>query len=184
MINSVMSLDDCFVKSLTIETNAIIRPDKSADRQPAKVNIAIEHTILRNDQHPLQFLIPLGIAVTWEEPHESTYKKVAIELQGFFSFPVGTAEEEIQQYVPVLCLTNLFGIARGIIAQATGNCAEGAFYLPLVNLAELLQQVAANAAAATSAPEKALELGGSMEPASPTKTQKRTRRRMHRVEEN
>ena len=157
MLNSLMSLNDCFVKSLTIETNAIVRPEKSVDLQPVNANIAVQHAILRNDQQPNHFLLRLGITVTWDEECPTTYKKIAIELQGFFSFPEGTTEEDIKQYVPLLCLNNMFGIARGIIAQATGNCAEGAFYLPLINMNEILQNAVANAAETVSAPEQALE---------------------------
>lgn len=180
MSNSLMSLVDCFVKSLTIETNALVRPMKSIDRLPANVNITIQQNIMQDGQYPLQFLIPLGITVTWPEQCQSTYIKIAIELNGLFSFPEGTPEEQIRQYVPLLCLTNLFGIARGIIAQATGNCAEGAFYLPLVNMTEILQNAVANTTESVSAPEQALEQIGNMESASIATAKRRTRRKTHR----
>ena len=69
----------------------------------------------------------------------SAYDQIDIALNGIFSFPADTEDEVIQHYVPMLCLTNLYGIARGIIAQTTGMCQDGPYLLSLINMEQLLQ---------------------------------------------
>ena len=76
--------------------------------------------------------------VTWDD-RPYYYHKIEIGLRGLFSFPVGTPEETIASFVPTLFLTNLYGTARGIVAQATGMCLGGSYLLPLINMNKVVQ---------------------------------------------
>jgi preprotein translocase subunit SecB len=139
MLNSLLRLNDCIVKSLEIHSRAGGHFDAVRAPEHGDANVSISFSSLRNQENPMQFLVPLKIEVTWSEDVQHTFEKIMLEIYGYFSFPDATPEDEITNYVPLLCLTNLYGVARGIIAQSTGPFPEGSFFLPVVNMLEVVQ---------------------------------------------
>ncbi|GMW01040.1 MAG: hypothetical protein AMXMBFR84_21770 [Candidatus Hydrogenedentota bacterium] len=82
------------------------------------------------------FKIPLVLQVQIKEPHVCL---VRLSLDAVFILPKDYSEEEIRQYVPGVCLANLYSMARGIVAQSSGMFEGGPFLLPVVNMNELLK---------------------------------------------
>lgn len=64
------------------------------------------------------------------------FDRLEIRLAGYFSLPADTEEELVTRLIPLNCFVILYGIARGIVAQATGMVAKGSFMLPAVNFIE------------------------------------------------
>jgi preprotein translocase subunit SecB len=101
--------------------------------------IAISFDIKRKDME-LRFMIPMEIKLNHskKDSFNAPYQ-VILKITGFFSFPKGTDEETIHKMIGLNGLSILYGVARGVIAQATANCPHGKFILPSVNFIELMK---------------------------------------------
>jgi len=136
-IASLMRLEKYSLASLVVSTRSdpgprLRRKDtRSAD--DGQMDITIEHSV-RKHIESARFWVRMELKLNWPNNKRSRFQKIDIGLDGFFSFPDDCTEEQVNQYVPLLCLTCLYGIARGIISQATGLCPGGAFTLPLVDM--------------------------------------------------
>ena len=135
MSMSLMSLDQCHLIKLQIDARSNPGSIKELGYE-ASMNILYQ---MRQHNERLHFFIPMSITMTWEEDSPSYFDKLIVGLGGVFSFPEGTDDDEIQKYVPFLCLTNLYGIARGILMSTTGMCAGGPIILPVVNMIEAVK---------------------------------------------
>jgi preprotein translocase subunit SecB len=62
-----------------------------------------------------------------------------LKLTGFFCFVEGTDEEIINKMIGPSGLSILYGVARGVVAQVTGNSWHGKFILPSMNFIELMK---------------------------------------------
>lgn len=135
-MKSLMRLDDYFVPSFSFNTRPPANaPDISQDSPSMNINISFQ--ILENSDKN-EFIIPLRIHATSPNESDFSYESLFIEIHGVFSFPKDTESVEIKKYVPLLCLTNLYGIARGIISQSTALSPSGPFILPLVNMKKVV----------------------------------------------
>jgi preprotein translocase subunit SecB len=95
---------------------------------------------IRRSSSGISFWVTLQVDVSWPNAEKSPYESLSIALDGFFSFPDKTSEEDVRKYVPTLCLVNLYGAARGILLQATGAFPHGPFHLPLVDMNKVVRQ--------------------------------------------
>ena len=131
---SLLQLERCLVTSLIIKTRECLSIESGIE---ITENLDLQFAVRRHKTEP-KFLIPLTLTVTWPQDALSYYEKIELSLDSIFALPPGTSEDELRQYVPVLCLSNLLGIARGLIVQSTSLCPGGAYMLSLVNMQELL----------------------------------------------
>jgi preprotein translocase subunit SecB len=124
-----MQLENCILTVLHIEPNTDIEITDSLE-DASIVTVACEER-----QHPSEpkYMVDAKFTVTWKK-NDYLYNKIEIGLLGIFTFPINTPKETISLYVPILCLANLYGTARGIVAQATGLCPGGAYMLPLLDM--------------------------------------------------
>lgn len=127
--SSLMQLDWCIMTGLHIEPNYEKLPENPCE-EAVKVDVANE---VRKHHSAAKYMVAATFTFTWED-HSFLYHKIEIGLRGLFSFPDDTTEDVISSYVPVLCVTNLYGTARGIVTQATGICPGGAYFLPLLDM--------------------------------------------------
>ncbi len=138
---SLMRFDRCVLTSLAIETRSEVSeetastPNQNADDE--RVEVHINHSARHHVKLP-RFWIQMTVELKWPDGEKSRFRRIAFGLDGFFSLPEGLEQEKVQQYVPILCLTSLYGVGRGIIAQATGSCEGGAYFLPLVDMNKAL----------------------------------------------
>ncbi len=131
-LNALMQFNQCILVNLNIESNILNEP---VNAKESVYTIEVKKEVRQHLSEP-KFMIDIMFTFKWDE---STfyYNKIEIGLRGYFSLPDGTDEETIAQYVPILCLTNLYDTARGMIAQATSLCPGGAFLLPLIDMTKL-----------------------------------------------
>jgi len=143
-IMSAMRLEKYYVTMLNIVMNssavsAVLAKDEEFSYiEDEKVELTLLHAF-KTHVSGLRFWVSLVVDVSWPSESSSRFKDIRVVVDGFFSFSDGTESETIQQYVPVLCLTNLVGIARGVISQATAFCPGGAYVLPLLDINKMLQ---------------------------------------------
>jgi len=137
MSQSLMQLDDFRLNALDISTRPVPGELDPPEKTERAVSIGFE--ILENRDKP-DFMVFLSIRMDTPEDSRDPFERARIDIQGIFSFPEGTGKGEIEKYVPLLCLTNLFGIARGLISQSTAMCHGGPLLLPLVNMKKLVRE--------------------------------------------
>ena len=133
---SLMRLDRWLLSSLSVVTRPTAMDAVAEGKLPAgesdEVIFSFTPDIRRHMKEPA-FWITLEMTAKWPKKKPSRFDNISVCVQGFFSFPPDTSEATIRQYVPILCLTNLIGIARGLVAQATAFCPGGAFIIPLID---------------------------------------------------
>ena len=105
----------------------------------AEPTIEFDYELLKNPDEWSYFL-QIKLTCVWEESSDSFYEHISAVWNGFFRMPEDTTEEEIVNYFPVVAISNILGIMRGQIAQATGTFIGGAYYLPLFNINTLLAE--------------------------------------------
>ena len=88
----------------------------------------------------LDFRITLGFRLRAVKDAVCRFEKVRVRLVGYFSLPTGTDESLVNTLVPLNCLAIMFGIARGIVGQATGFVPGGPLLLPPVNFVDEMQK--------------------------------------------
>ncbi|NSW55673.1 MAG: hypothetical protein HPY44_06635 [Armatimonadetes bacterium] len=71
------------------------------------------------------------------------FRQVKIVLWGIFIADSTLDEDEKARYFGLNGPAILHGLARGIVASATGGCVEGPFIIPALNFAEILAAQAA-----------------------------------------
>lgn len=59
-----------------------------------------------------------------------------LEMKGIFIFDDGTSEETIERMIHLNCVSILYGLTRGIIAQTSAHTALGKIVLPSINFIE------------------------------------------------
>jgi len=107
--------------------------------QPEEPQIAVRFTHKKHAEEPKVWL-SLDVEYILPNLGMGSIQKVAAVVEGIFVFRKGTPEEVIAQYYPAVCLANLYGMMRGLIAQSTGCSASGAVYLPIVNMVEVVSE--------------------------------------------
>ncbi len=165
---SLLQLERCQLSELHIKTRECQNIEPGTE---ITEHLDIQFTVRPHKTEP-KFLIPFTLAVTWPQDNPSCYETIEIKLDSVFSFPPGTSDEEMRQYVPVLCLSNLLGVARGMIAQSTSLCSGGAYLVSLVNMQELLKKHAEREQTAIESPP----VVQAIEPSPPAKPKRRTKR--------
>jgi preprotein translocase subunit SecB len=85
---------------------------------------------------------------------EAPVSKVAVSLSGKFSVDSGASPEMRQKLVPFNCVAILHGVARGIVAAASGTCPCGPIILPAVNYVAIINKKLARLRRETNARER------------------------------
>lgn len=103
--------------------------------------IDLDFDIRRNSDRPLDFMIDMTVDIN---PREEDFLKcdyrIHLMLTGIFSFAEGTSEETISNMIAHNGLSMLYGVARGVVADATAISWHGKFVLPSLNLVEVIKR--------------------------------------------
>lgn len=141
-LSSLMRLDKYNLVSLSIDSRAQDDSAPSSDGIKTIAGDRSQATVsyrLFTEVTGLRYLVQYRLGIAWAGKAPSRFDKIDIGLDGFFSFPEGTDRAIVSTYVPLLCLTNLHGIARGVIAQITGTCDGGPYFVPLLDMKRVVQ---------------------------------------------
>ena len=130
-----LNFDEYFVDNLSIQGNPSYHP---ADEQ--EVDFSIDYEIGRANDGTPAFELRLLVDVNQREEffRQSAYR-IHLEVTGYFHFPEGTDEKDINRIVLPNGLSILYGIARSTISQSTGVARFGRFLLPSINLIEVIK---------------------------------------------
>ncbi len=145
MLNTaLMQLEHCALTKLSLSfKESLVEPGLAGKHDLEEADSEGYQEVkfgVRTHKSEPRFWISYEVNVTWQPEVASRFDHVNVAVDGIFAFPAGTEEETVRHYVPLLCLTNLHGVARGVVAQSTGMCPGGPFILPLVDMAEVLKE--------------------------------------------
>lgn len=134
-----LKIDQYFVDEVHIRVNPQYREPKKASHE-AKLTALIG--IKRRGKLP-EFMINIEVEVNKSEAdfRVNPYY-IFLKITGFFSFTEGTDEQTIERMIPLNGPAILYGIARGVVAQATGSSIHDKFILPTVNFVEVTKRQA------------------------------------------
>jgi len=133
--HALLQLEAVELTTLRVETRegeAGADGEAPAAKGAAEARLTVSFDV-RKHVKELRFMVPLTVDVNWAKDASAGYRRIQVGLKGIFSLPDGTPDEVVAKYVPVLCVANLLGIARGIVAQTTGLCGEAPLLLPLLD---------------------------------------------------
>lgn len=129
----------CSLTSLVVKTR-LGAETKESVASPGVVGIEVR--VGEHKEEPTTW-IGLNINVIWTDEPESCFERLEIGLSAIFAHPDGGVDQTLlKEQIVLLCLTNTLGIARGILLQVTGTCHGGPYCLPLLDVRELLEEVA------------------------------------------
>ncbi len=127
--NNVSEREEAGAKYVQNEVIDLIEPE-----------ISFDFSVVEHEGSTNRFLVLFETSLTWPQKSRSNLAEIVIELLGDFSLPDHFKDEEINKYVPTLCITNLYSTARGLIAQSTGMFPGGSFYLPLIDMHDVVRE--------------------------------------------
>jgi len=134
-MQTLLNIDDYRVDHIEISTNSDY---KKSD--VATVPFDINFDIKRNKDNPLAFLIPMSIQFNANGGISPSIEyHINLAITGYFSFLEGTSEEAVNKMIAPNGLSILYGVARGVVAQVTGNCKYGKYILPTLNFMEIIE---------------------------------------------
>jgi preprotein translocase subunit SecB len=134
-MQALLNINDYVVEELTVKGNGDYK--KPAKEQEGQIDISFNAR--RKGKEPL-FMITMTIELNKsKQAFANNAYYVFLKINGFFGFPKETGEETMQKMISLNGLVMLYGIARGVVAQATANGAHGKFVLPAVNFVELIK---------------------------------------------
>lgn len=138
---SVMQLDSCVVRRLVVECQ-----DAGEDREDESGTVDYRMTF-STERHPTLpwFRVRTDFEMRWPDDAPSPFRNVVVGLTGEFRFAEDAPPELIEKFVPEVCLANLYAMARGVVAQATGMFPGGPLLLPLLNIHQMIKDASAEA---------------------------------------
>lgn len=113
-----------------------------------------------NDESTFRIIMRIKLATDGYTTDENPQYGIGLTIVGYFGFAEDTEEELMQRMVRINGSSILYGIARGIVGQATGASKHGQFVLPTVNFVEIVK---AKAAALEAAQQRQIADGESAE---------------------
>lgn len=128
-----LSIDNYFVDELYVRA---LQNDKPAAPQCGDVGISFD--IMKNQEAPMYWIM-MTIVMGADEKSKLPYH-IKLVLSGFYHFPDDLDQETTGKYLSSNALVILYGIARGIIGQATATSRYGKCVLPAVNFVEIVQK--------------------------------------------
>ena len=140
---SPLQLDAYHLEGLQIDVSAK-QPSPADEQASLNETYALRlKTDVKKDQDSLRFMVLLGVDLRRVPRTRPTqFTRIRIEVRGYFSLPEDTSDDLVQQLVPFNCFAILYGIARGIVSQATGITVCGSYLLPPINIIEALREKA------------------------------------------
>jgi preprotein translocase subunit SecB len=137
---SPLQLNNYFIKELSYRSNQAYDPEAKSLLSEGKIHCTLElGTAL---SVPDLYMVALVIAVEPSEvrPALDAYH-IKIRIEGFFNFKpeADVSQAQKDKLVQLNGSSILMGLARGLVAQATGVSEFGKYLLPAVNFVEILK---------------------------------------------
>lgn len=137
-MQALLDINEYHVDNIAIKVNSDY---KQSDIK--NCNVSVDFDIRQNNDDPLVFMILLFIKLNDSKATSTSAEyHIKLDITGYFSFIEGTAEETVNKMIAPSGLSILYGVARGVIAQVTGNFKYGKFILPTLNFMEIIKKKA------------------------------------------
>jgi preprotein translocase subunit SecB len=131
-----LEIDNYIVDEVSVKTNSSFDPNKG----PTKVGVNFNCDIGQKTDDPLRYKIWLDFRLGDITPEASNMPyTIHLVINCFFHFAPGTKSEVMDKMLTTNGLAITYGIARGVISQATANGLFGKYLLPTVNLVDALK---------------------------------------------
>ncbi len=132
---SPLQLECCTLHRLLIEADPSVHSEPEGG-QNYKVGLAVDGAA---DEKGRRHKVTLSFRLERPEDRpDQPLKRVEVDLEGLFALPDDAPQEMVDALVPGNCVAMLYGVMRGIVAQATGVTGPGPLWLPSVNVRALL----------------------------------------------
>lgn len=133
-----LRLDDIVVESLHVR--AALHPPTAIEADATLPEPRVEVDILRAEDEA-RFMVPFSVRIN-QKSAEFSRRGYALDIKlvGYFSFDPGTDEEAMGRLITINAPAILYGVARGIAAQAFALTNAGRMLLPSVNFVEIMDR--------------------------------------------
>lgn len=140
-IQADLRLDDLIVEALSVRTNLTPPSASLHGDQPLQIDVSVD--ILRSGDQP-RFMVPLKVRMNHgKEAFKNSGYSLDISVVGFFSFDDGLSEDHISHLIQLNAPAILYGVVRGLVAQALAMTNVGKVILPSINFVEVMRTRAA-----------------------------------------
>jgi len=134
-MQGLLDINEYYIRELTIKENPTYKR-KKINEGKAKIS----HDIRRKSPD-LDFLINMNVQIgTPRKMSETEPYYISITISGLFKFTEQTDESTIAKMIHLNGLPILYGITRGIVAQATSSYLHGKYVLPTINFVKMIKR--------------------------------------------
>jgi preprotein translocase subunit SecB len=98
----------------------------------------VDFNLYGTKENPLKYTVEIILKISPLTDQEVYLPyEIALILQGIFLFEEGMEDEEIGYHLNISCTSMLYGVARNIIHQLTGQSSYGAIIIPAVQFSKI-----------------------------------------------
>jgi len=134
-LQGLLDITEYYVRELIVRENPAYKAKESYEGE-----VKISYNIKRKGPE-LLFRIDMTAQVGSPKKMASAYPYYSsISLTGLFKFLGETDEDTIAKMIHLNGLSILYGIARGIVSQATSTSIHGKYILPTINFIEVIKR--------------------------------------------
>jgi preprotein translocase subunit SecB len=138
MKSSSLHLEEFFITKLNVE---YIQGKNDDLETPTTYNLSMDYDVaVREDD---ERFFKLDLKVKTKPKRGQTGLSVVANLSGFFSFPEGAEEDEMQYLIRVNGCSMLYSLLRGQIAMVSGSFPGGKVNLPAIVMQDQINQIEA-----------------------------------------
>lgn len=131
-----LQLRDCLVEILHVDANPDFHPRASGEYES---QLAVDFSFHRAEGKPA-FRVDLDVQVNSNDgDFQKAPYRIWIKTRTFLEFDRDFPEKKMPQLLGPNGLAMAYGIARGVVAQATGTAMHGKCIIPSVNFVDLLK---------------------------------------------
>jgi preprotein translocase subunit SecB len=135
-MHALLELDEYFVDKFFFEAN-----ESYDGKDGHEANFDVDFAVARSSDGQPRFEVRLFVEVNNKEDFFSKAPyRMDLCVTGYFHFPEGTDENDINKLIVPNGLSILYGVARGLVSQQTGVGRFGRFILPSMNFIKLIQE--------------------------------------------
>lgn len=126
------------IKKINFE---VVKDFEEFNLENAPFSIDVDFNLYSDNENPLRYKVDLFLKVlpSLEEKMHLPYE-IEMILQGVFFFEEDLEEEEKVYHLNISCPTMLYGAARNIIHQITGQTNYGAISIPAVQFSKIAEE--------------------------------------------
>lgn len=133
-----VQITDYRIKKLHFD---ITKEVEGFDLDNASFSIDVDYELFTYEDNPLRYKIDLYLKIYPPAEDEMPIPfDIELILEGLFHFESDIDEEEKKYHLNISCTTMLYGAARSIIHQLTGQTNYGSISIPAVQFSKIAEE--------------------------------------------